>query len=202
MSLTSGADIVMAMRRLERSMSAEETKKRLTKVGMELKPIGLRSAAGTKVGADLMLTGSRPGEGWKRPGPLALAFKANGGRLLMHRAGRSAGVWRVAEEGRNQGNATGFSGPGVNRSTGETQFRKAGAPKVGKQSIGGIEFNIPVGATLPAVRKVRAFRRKRWNGATDGFGTWTAAVDAMNAEAPRIVTKITRQATTAAFLNR
>lgn len=202
MSLSSGQDIVMAMRRLERTMSEDEIKKRLTKVGMALKPIGLRAAAGTEVGGDLMLTGSRPGEGWKGPGPLQLSFKANGRGLLMHRSGRSAGVWRVAEEGRNQGNATGFSGPGVNRATGETQFRKSSAPKAGTRMVGGIAITVPSGGLLPVTRKVRAFKRKRWNGTTDGFGTWTAAVDAMNAEAPKIVTRITRQATTDAFLNR
>lgn len=193
MSLTSGADIVAAMRRLEQTMSDEEIKKRLTQVGMALKPIGLRGAAGTKVGADLMLTGSRAGEGWKRPGPLALSFKANGGRLLMHRAGRSAGVWRVAEEGRNQGNAGGFAGPGVNRETGMTARTKKGT--VRKVRGGGGLASDVAGPYAPR-------KRKRWNGTTDGFGTWTAALDAMNEQAPRIVTKLTRKATTDAFLNR
>jgi hypothetical protein len=72
----------------------------------------------------------------------------------------------VAEQGRNQGNAGGFSGPGINRSTGITSRTKSGA-----------------------VRRVRARQSRRWNGATAGKGTASRAVAEMDRQLPRIADK-------------
>ena len=90
---------------------------------------------------------------------------------------KSGGPWKVAQQGRNMGNATGrggvaqFLGPGVNRKTGLTSFTKAGN-----------------------VRKVRAFQGKRWNGHTPAFGTADRASDRFEAEAEKIGEKRFRTA--------
>jgi hypothetical protein len=82
---------------------------------------------------------------------------------------KSGGPWKVAETGRNQGNATGrggsaiFSGPSIDRKTGAT-FRT----KTGK------------------VRMTRTRRSGRWNGYTAGKGTASRAAGRFEAEADRI----------------
>lgn len=87
------------------------------------------------------------------------------GVLSFRPAGRAAaGPWTVAERGRNQGNASGFSGPGINRRTGATSRTKSGG-----------------------VRKTRAFGAKRWNGVTAGKGTASDAVAAIEAKVPKLV---------------
>ena len=93
---------------------------------------------------------------------------------------KSGGPWKVAEQGRNKGTATGrggkaiFFGPGINRETGETARTKSGA-----------------------VRKVRRFKAKRWNGYTAGKGTASDAISAMERVLPKVaedgVTKVTRK---------
>lgn len=88
------------------------------------------------------------------------------GKLLFKPSKRSAGPWTVAERGRNQGNASGFAGPSINRRTGVTSFTKSGA-----------------------VRRSRGPRARRWNGVTQGKNT---ATDALAVIEPRAV-KITEQ---------
>jgi hypothetical protein len=70
------------------------------------------------------------------------------GRISFHPTKRSAGPWTVAESGRNQGNASGVSGPGISQATGETSRTSSGA-----------------------LRKVRGRKSKRWNGRTRGKGS-------------------------------
>jgi hypothetical protein len=77
----------------------------------------------------------------------------------------SAGPWTVAEVGRNKGNAGGFAGPGIGRS-GTTSRTKSGG-----------------------IRKVRTFKKKRWNGYTQGKGTASAAFAIMERELPKIADK-------------
>lgn len=91
------------------------------------------------------------------------------GKVLFKPTPRSAGPWTVATVGRNQGNAPGFAGPGVNRSTGLTARTKSGG-----------------------VRKVRARRAKRWNGVTAGKGTADRAVARIESEVPKIVERHVR----------
>ena len=86
------------------------------------------------------------------------------GQVLLKPTRRSAGPWTVAQSCRNQGNAGGFSGPGVNRSTGATSFTKSGR-----------------------VRKVRARGAKRWNGRTQVKGTADDARAAIEKKAQRLV---------------
>jgi hypothetical protein len=99
--------------------------------------------------------------GWKRSNPIELDTKLktikNGVVLSPTRV--SAGPWTVAERGRNSGNATGFSGPGINRSTGLTSRTKSGG-----------------------LRKVRATKGKRWNGHTAGMHTASRATSRMERE--------------------
>ena len=87
---------------------------------------------------------------------------ADGATMLTPTA-RSAGPWTVAEQGRNQGNAGGFAGPGINTTTGLTARTKSGK-----------------------VRKVRARALRRWNGTTRGKDTASDAVALMEREMPKL----------------
>lgn len=99
---------------------------------------------------------------WNRP--LATQLKdGKDGSTILTPTKDSAGPWTVATSGRNQGNAGGFAGPGVNRKTGRTARTKSGG-----------------------VRKVRASGMKRWNGTTRGMNTADKAVKRMQAEVPKI----------------
>lgn len=90
---------------------------------------------------------------------------------------KSGGPWKVAEQGRNKGTATGrggvkiFFGPGLNRKTGVTSRTKSGA-----------------------IRKTRAFGQKRWNGYTSGKSTATRAVAQFESASERIAEKSMRTA--------
>ena len=79
------------------------------------------------------------------------------GATLFSPTRSSAGPWTVAEQGRNQGNAGGFAGPGIGRTTGKTSRNKDGS-----------------------VRKVRAFKAKRWNGRTQGKQTGSKTLQAID----------------------
>ena len=85
------------------------------------------------------------------------------GAAVVHPTRTSAGPFTVAESGRNQGNAAGFSGPGVNRRTGATSRTKSGG-----------------------IRKQRARGAKRWNGVTRGCGTSSRAVAVMEKKMPKV----------------
>jgi hypothetical protein len=115
-------------------------------------------AASADLGGDDMFSG------WSKA-PLVTRYDIVGpGRVSFHPTPRSAGPWTVAEVGRHQGNAGGFSGPGVSRSTGETARTKSGG-----------------------VRKVRARKGSKWNGRTKGKGTATKAVSAIDRRLPKVV---------------
>jgi hypothetical protein len=108
------------------------------------------------VRADL---GDQSMSGWRRGGPIKVTGAAkviSDTEISVFAAGKGKGPMRVLEQGRNQGNAGGFSGPGINTRTGVTARTKSGG-----------------------VRKVRARKGKRWNGTTDGKGTWSDAVQLM-----------------------
>ena len=110
------------------------------------------------------LGGDNKFSGWARA-PLDTRYDIVApGRISFHPTRRSAGPWTVAESGRNQGNAGGFSGPGANRKTGLTSFTKSGN-----------------------VRKVRARKSKRWNGRTAGKGTASDALKRIDDKVPGVV---------------
>lgn len=92
---------------------------------------------------------------------------------------KSGGPWKVAQQGRNKGNATDrrgnalFYGPSIVRKTGESQFRvnAKGRALYGRRS-----------------------KAKRWNGHTAGKGTADRASDRFEAEADKIGEKRFRSA--------
>lgn len=88
------------MQKVEKAVGPQGQRDYMTAVGVALKSPALSAAASTKLGSDLMFTA-----GWSRAGPLQVAFTLHrdGNGLTMHRRGRSAGPWRVAESGRRAG---------------------------------------------------------------------------------------------------
>lgn len=102
--------------------------------------------------------------GWRRGRPRQIVSQAvllNDHEAAVQPVKQARGPMRVLEQGRNMGNAGGFAGPGVNASTGLTARTKSGR-----------------------VRKVRARRARRWNGYTQGKGTWTDAGELMERRVP------------------
>jgi hypothetical protein len=90
--------------------------------------------------------------------------------IVMMPTRTSAGPWTVAQFGRHQGNAGGFSGPGINRKTGTTSRTKSGG-----------------------LRKVRKTKGKRWNGVTKGKGTADRAFAQIENDVEPIANKGTRK---------
>lgn len=125
-------------------------------VGKELAPEVDRAVNAT--------LGDQSMSGWTRDNPIEIvgSYKVSRESVFIS-AGKSSGPMRVLQDGRNQGNAGGFAGPGVSKD-GTTRRNKNGA-----------------------VRKVRARKAKRWNGTTKGKDTWAHAAEAMAAKAPGVV---------------
>lgn len=153
---------------LEAELTGPEQRRITRLMGREAQQIADRQAQRD-------LGGDRAFSGWNRGAPIPLAThlkttRSDGTVLLP----KFPGGWTVAEQGRNQGNASGFAGPGVNRRTGRTARTKSGA-----------------------LRKVRAVQGRRWNGTTAGKGTATEATADMARKLPLIadreVLKVTRR---------
>ena len=114
------------------------TKRRITKDQADKAQAIFEAAAKPELGGDLKFSGWAP----------TLDTQVKKGRddshlLIPTRSG--AGPITVLFQGRNQGNAGGFAGPGINRRTGTTSRTKSGG-----------------------LRKVRAVKARRWNGTTRG----------------------------------
>lgn len=122
------------------------------------------AVASRTLGADRKHTGK--GRGWGVPLDVKTKRLREGNGIIVHPTRFSAGPWTEVEVGRNQGNAVGFAGPGVNRKTGLTARTKAGG-----------------------VRKVRAVRGRRWNGTTRGRGAASAVVSELERELLPVVQK-------------
>ncbi len=156
-----------------REMSTPAVTKRVNAAGKAGMSRGQAAASGD-------LGGDGAFSGWRRGKPIPLRLRTqphgNGLGVTIHRDRTSAGPWKVAEVGRNQGGHSGFAGPGVNRSTGETARTKTGR-----------------------LRKVRAVRARRWNGSTAGKGTWTKAEKAIAEVVPKQFTKEQNAAVAKAF---
>lgn len=114
-----------------------------------------QAIAETQASADL--GGDPKFSGWKPPLGTHIKPIKTGMLVLPTRSG--AGPWTVANQGRNQGNASGFSGPGISKKSGLTKKLKSGG-----------------------VGKVKAFKSKRWNGTTKGKHTADKAVARMERE--------------------
>jgi hypothetical protein len=138
-----------------RALSGADVQKLMTAVGAGAVR-DARSAVPPDLGGDHQFSG------WPKA-QLDVKFTPHRTRpgVTVHPTQRGAGPWRVAEQGRNQGNASGIAGPGINRRTGETARRADGT-----------------------VRRQRARRARRWNGRTDGKGTWSDAVGIMGRKLP------------------
>jgi hypothetical protein len=110
------------------------------------------------------LGSDRAFSGWDRGRPIPLDTHLKAGRnestLILP---KFPGGWTVAEQGRNQGNARGFAGPGINVRTGLTARTKSGA-----------------------LRKVRVRKSGRWNGVTSPKHTASDAVRVMERDLPKI----------------
>ena len=149
-------------------VSDEATKKVANAVGLMGKAHAHSFSGKAALGGDFEFSG------WPKPGQLEVRYSLsslNPGLVVIHRAPRSAGPWRVAEEGRNQGNASGFSGPGVSNKSGLTARTKSGG-----------------------IRKVRARKGRAWNGKTEGHGSWTAFENVVTPKISPLVAKEVRAA--------
>ncbi len=138
-------------------------KRKITRLEGEAAQLIAAKAAANDLGID------RAFSGFTRQHPIVLDTRLQNApdyNTLLTPTKLSAGPWTVAEFGRHQGNASGFSGPGVNRSTGATARTKAGR-----------------------VRKVRARQARRWNGTTQPKHTASEALRVMDRELPKVVDK-------------
>lgn len=159
------------LRGLEVDLTGPEQRRITRTMGVEAQRIADRAASRD-------LGGDRAFSGWHRGRPMRLDTRlrplSSSGATLLTPTRSSAGPWTVAEFGRNQGNASGISGPGINRRTGATSRTRSGA-----------------------VRRTRARQSRRWNGVTAGKRTASDALTEMNRKLPPIadkaVLKITRK---------
>jgi hypothetical protein len=159
-TFSSFAAFGQAIDKMEKSI---ENDRKLWALGMAKRAQAIAEAA-----ASADLGGDPKFSGWKPPLSTQLKSITDGVAMIPTRS--SAGPWTVAERGRHQGNAGGFSGPGINRKSGLTSRTKSGG-----------------------LRKVRTVSGKRWNGTTKGFHTATKAVDRMQVELTPIAEKAVHQ---------
>jgi hypothetical protein len=119
--------------------------------------------ASADVGSDVKFSGWAP--------VLETKLRFTREAVIMSPTRSSAGPWTVAESGRNQGNAGGFAGPGLNSRTGAAAFTKKG--------------------------NVRRRKARRWNGRTEGKGTASRTVTEIERNVPprvnRFVVAVTRK---------
>ena len=110
--------------------------------------------------------------GWtrSRPANITGVSRVVGDGAVFISAGKASGQMRVLQDGRNQGNAGGMAGPGVS-ADGTTRRTKSGR-----------------------VAKARTRKAKRWNGRTEGKGTWDKAADLMADRVPGRIAAETHKA--------
>ena len=178
-----GKHIASRMVKCSKVVSPEEQRKRMPKVGVALRPYAWKAATrdvGTK----------RAFSGWRRNAGIRLnvdySVHTRNVGLTMHRENRSAGPWRVAEEGRNR-RVNAFHGPGINRRKGGGTLPNAVASRAR-------------GTPTFVARKFKG--RKRWNGTTKGKDTWSHAAELMAEQAPRLINKGETVAIGKAFLGK
>lgn len=141
---------------LERDVSGATHRARLARLG-----VLSRADINAAVRADL---GDMSMSGWSRGNPHEIAGASrviSDHEVEMLPGRRAGGPMRVLEDGRNQGNARGFAGPGIGR-TGETARTQSGK-----------------------VRKVRSRASRQWNGTTKPKHTWTEATERLQREMPK-----------------
>ena len=155
MAVSGFGDLSYRLDLLAREVSGKAQTDRLKRVGV-LSKADINEAVRADLG-DLSMSG------WRRGNPHEITGRfdpAGDSAIAMTPAKRGRGPMRVLEDGRNQGNAGGMAGPGVS-ADGTTRRTKSGG-----------------------VRKVRQRRARRWNGRTQGKGTWTDATQIMERKMP------------------
>lgn len=149
--MTTFSEFSAKLEHLQREWSGVEGRRRLERVAQRTKGDVAEAVKGDL--GDLSMSG------WRRGNPVDVQGRYDvqtDSSFTVTPAKRGRGPMRVLEQGRNQGNAFGFAGPGVNAQTGATARNLDGS-----------------------VRKVRARKGKRWNGRTAGKNTWSDATGLM-----------------------
>lgn len=149
------AGLARKLDRLTDDLTGKGSRRILSAAGKQLAPL-VNKAVADDIG-DLSMSGWRRGN----PRPIKGRYTISDSGLAL--TPTAPGHMRVLEQGRNQGNAGGFAGPGI--------------------GAGGLTARAKSGA----VRKVRARRGRRWNGSTQGKGTWSDASAQIATEAPRVL---------------
>ena len=155
------AGFARKMEAIAADLAGETSRAQMARVGKALQPEIDRA-----VSADLSDTSM---SGWRRGSPIAVVGThrvLSDSAVLVEPVKPAKGPMAVLERGRNMGNASGFAGPGVNRSTGATRRTKSGG-----------------------VAKVRAVKGRRWNGYTQGKGTMADASQAIKGRAGGLIDK-------------
>lgn len=153
-TFSSFAEFGQAVEKMSDDVEKEARGKIAMVMGERAKSIA-DSAASADLGGDMKFTH------WAPTWETRIKKIPTGVELLPTKSG--AGVITVANQGRHQGNASGFSGPGISNKTGKTKKLKSGL-----------------------VGKVKANKGSRWNGSTKGMHTADKAVAKIEAELPKI----------------
>jgi hypothetical protein len=151
--------------RVAAELDGTAARKRITRVAVDTK-----KDVDEAVRDDL---GDQSMSGWRRGKPFDIKGRfdiKSDAEFEVNPVPRGRGPMRVLEQGRNQSGAGGFHGPGIGRKTGETVRNANGK-----------------------IRKTRAYKAKRWNGRTEGKGTWTDAVKLMQDRVPGRVARRVHQ---------
>ena len=158
--MTTFAKLGSDLAAIERDLSGEVSRGGLARVGKAVQ-VEIEKAVTADIGDTSM-------SGFKRGAPIAITGTSrliSDHAVLVEPVKQAKGPMAVLERGRNQGNASGFSGPGIS-ADGTTRRTKSGA-----------------------VRKTRARRGRRWNGTTEGKNTMAEASQAIKNRAPELIAK-------------
>ena len=167
MAVSGFGDLSRNLRELQRDL--QPRRESLTALADRLVP-EVKAAVVAELGDDSM-------SGWRRHAAIPIGGTAfvRKSSVMVVRDRTSAGMMRVLEQGRNQGNAGGMAGPGVS-ADGTTRRTKSGAVrKVANRS------GLMVGDGRV---------RRKWNGRTKGKDTWSDALARMKRAAPGHVESI------------
>lgn len=166
------AEIGLRLVALSRSHQDPELARMMAKLGQAAR-LDAKRAASADLGGDPAFSG------WRRGAPIQLdtvtRYMGNGAQYVGP-ARKAAGLWTVAERGRNADGGVGaFQGPGVNRRTGMTMRTRTGR-----------------------IRNSRA-KGRRYNGQTAGKNTATDAREITARETPKRLRQESLKVMTAAF---
>lgn len=151
------------------ALGPQASRQRLIEVANRLKPVG-EGVTPLDLGADGAFSHWKAKAGGVIPLAIAYSVHKDSNSVTMHRGGKTAGMWRVAESGRKGG------------MKGERRLkRRYTSKKTGEV-------------------KESTYGLKRNNGSTDGKGTWRKADQAMsNAAGPMLTKMVATDVMTAFF---